>query len=200
MPRLSTVIEDDRRNALVSWLLVAVLALAVVWSVVVGDFAWTAFSVVGIIVALVPAAVNRDYERLPPWEVLALVVLPVCVHAIDVPSLVGAAAIYVGTLALAALCVVELHLFSSVEMTNRFAAGFVVLMTMAAAALWSVFQWVADAVLETTYIVGLQSFMWSLITATIVGLLGGPVFGFYLRRHASVGSRQFEFGRGGDVE
>jgi hypothetical protein len=200
MPQLSTVIEDERRNALVSWVLCGVLALAVVWSIVVADFAWTAFSVVGIIAALVPAAVNRDYELLPPWEVLALVVVPVCVHAIDVPPLVGAAAIYVGVLALAALCVVELHLFSPVEMTNRFAAGFVVLMTMAAAALWMVFQWVADAVLGTAYIMGLQSFMWSLITATIVGLLGGPVFGFYLRGHASVGSRRFEFERGGDTE
>lgn len=191
MPQLSAVIEDNQRNTVMGWALCVVLALVAIENAL-ADPLWTGFAVAGLVVALVPAAAYRDLSVLPPWEVLVLVVLPVGAAVVDAPAVLGEIATALAVVALAALCVVELHVFSPVEMTPRVAAVLVVLGTMAAAGLWTIFQWTADTVLGTTYLTTISGVMWNLVIVTVVAILGGPLFALYVRAHASAGFEGFD--------
>ncbi|WP_049900550.1 hypothetical protein [Halococcus agarilyticus] len=194
MPELSSIIEDDRRNAAVGWALCVVLGLAAVGSAF-ADPLWTGFALAGIAVAVVPAIAYRDASVLPPWEAIAVVVIPVVIAFLDVPTVLGEITTALAVVALAALCVVELHVFSSVAMTPRVAAVLVVLVTMATAGLWTILQWVADVAFGTGYLTDIPGVMWDLVIATAVAVLGGPLFGLYLRVHASTGDRALDIGR-----
>lgn len=189
MSRLGEVIEGDRSDALASWLIVAVLVLAAVASVAVGEPVWAVFVAGGLVIVLLPAAVRRDPSVMPPWEVLVFVALPIASQFLDLPDVLADLTSYLALLAVGVLVVVELHVFSPVEMTPRFAVGFVVLVTMASAGVWAILQYASDVYFQTTLVGNKTTLMWDLVFATAISLVASPVFAVYFRWIESVDVR-----------
>ena len=195
--RLDTLIGDERTNAAVAWLLVAFVALVAAASALEGDYVWVAFSAAVVAIVVVPPVAFRNGRAMLPWEVLALVALPVFGRAFAAPGLSTDVTTYFAVAALALVVAVELDVFTPVGMTNWFAVLFVVVATMAAAGVWAVVQWASDIFLGTTLVlpaqppltdlqeaVALNELMWDFVAATVAGLLAGVVFVLYFRQKA----------------
>jgi predicted lysophospholipase L1 biosynthesis ABC-type transport system permease subunit len=132
-----------------------------------------------IAVGVVPPFRSRTARRMIAWEVLVLATLPAAARAFG--YFVGPTA-YLSVAALALVVAVELDEFTTVRMTPAFAVGFVVLLTMAAAGLWTIARYFSDLYFGTTLIGGQTAANWDLVAATGIGLAAGGVFELYFRR------------------
>lgn len=171
-----------------SWVLVGLLALAVLENVRSGDAVWTGFLVVTFAILLFPPLAARDpWEMLPP-EVVALAVLPGVVRALwrFGPTWVGEYATYVGVAAVSLAVVVELTRFTEAEMAPWFADATVVLMTMAAIGVWAIVQFYSDQYLGTDLLGSLNATMWAFVRATVAGVLAAVFFELYFHVRESV--------------
>ncbi|MFC5971315.1 hypothetical protein ACFPYI_08245 [Halomarina salina] len=193
---LSAVIEGHRLNARLAWAVVLGLTAVAAVDFALGDPVWAVFAAAGVVVAVSPAVRSRDATRMPPWEVLVVVLVPPLVQLVDVPAPLEEVTASVAVAALALVVVVELHVFSSVELTPTVAVALVVVTTTAAVGLWTILRFASDAFLGTGYIEGKVQLMWSIVFATAGGVLAGPLAFAYLRRHESVGRRGFDLGDG----
>lgn len=187
--KLGSVVEDERINAALSWLLVAFIGVAVIESVLGGDLLWAGFAIVVAGLALVPAVSYRSPRVMLPWEVLVLAILPLLGRSFATVAFTSRIATYLSVAALALIVAVELHVFTPVRMTHGFAIGFVVLATMASAGLWTVVQWLSDAYLGTAFIAGNDQAMWGFVWATVAGLAAGVIFDLYFRTIAAIDVR-----------
>lgn len=150
--RLRGFIVDERSNAAIGWLLVALVCGVAIESYLDGDLLWIVFSVAVVVIVTIPAVKYRSPLAMLPWEVLALVFIPVLGRALATFPLSSDLGTYVSVAALALVVAVELDVFTPVRMTNGFAAFFTVVVTMAAAGIWAVVQWFADLLLGSTFI------------------------------------------------
>jgi hypothetical protein len=196
MSRLATLVESNRLNAVVSWVLVASLVGAAVASVVVGEPVWSVFAAGGIAVVLLPAVARRDPSVMPPWEVLVFVALPIASQFLALPDVLADLTSFLAILGLAVLVVVELHEFTPVVMTPRFAVGFVVLVTMATAGVWTVVQYASDVWFGTALVGTKTTLMWDLVLATAVAVVAGPALAVYFRWLDAVDVRGIAAGEG----
>lgn len=173
--------RDGRTNGLIAWMLVAILTAVFVESVLEADYRWILFvGVVGAVV-LVPPVTYREWRVMLPWELLFLACLPILVRGL-VGGTVGTFATYLSLAALSLLIIVELHMFTELEVTHWFAICLVVLTTLAAVAAWTVFRWNADRFLGTTYLTTNEALMTEWLYVTLAGLAAGVLFDGYFRR------------------
>jgi hypothetical protein len=201
---LARVLHDSRANAMLTWLLVAVVALLSAAAAFEGELLSAGFAVAIVALALVPPMGFRTARAMLPWEVLLLASLPVLGRTVVVVTGLGTGRVstYVAMAAIALIVAVELHVFTSVRMNSQFAVAFVVLTTMAAAGVWSVARWVPDVLIGTSFILkpGVEDsvierrLMLDFVASTVVGVLAGGVFQWYFRRHAPLADRVTEGG------
>lgn len=178
---LERLFRDGRANAVLSWLLVGVLASVFVESALDIDYGWILFvGVVGFVVLLPPVA-HREWRVMLPWELLVVALFPILVRGL-VGGTVGTFATYLSLAGLALLVIVELHTFTALRVTHWFAVGLVVLTTLAAAAAWTVFRWNADRFLGTAFLVDNETLMIEWLYVTLAGLAAGVLFDGYFRR------------------
>ena len=195
--RLASLLETQRRNAALSWVLVAFVASVVVGSAAIGDWLWAGFATVVGVLALVPTVAHRDPLVMLPWEVLALAALPLIGRAFATVPLTSRFATYLAVAALALIIAVELHLFTPVRMTPSFAVLFVVVGTMATAGVWAVVRWSVDLYFGTGFLLDpalteheIESgLMWEFVFSTGAGIVAGVVFEGYFRRRARLDGR-----------
>jgi len=173
--------RDSLVNAAIAWLLVAVLAGVFVDSVLDVDYQWMVFVAAVGCVVLVPPAAFRSWRVMLPWELLVLALLPILVSGLYGGTL-GAFAVYFSLAAVALVVVVELHLFTSMEVTHWFAIVLVVMTTLASGAAWAVFQWNSDQYLGTDYLSTNEALMTEFLWMTLAGFAAGVVFDAYFRR------------------
>jgi len=186
---LSSELEDvferlfrsGRTNALLAWPLVGVLAVTFVESALGVDYGWIVFVAVSGLIVLVPPVAYRDWRVMLPWELLVLALFPVLVRGV-VGGTVGTFATYLALAGLALIVTVELHMFTSLQVTHWFAVGLVVLMTLAAVAAWTVFRWNADRLLGTSFLVDNEALMIEWVYVTLAGFAAGILFDGYFRR------------------
>jgi hypothetical protein len=164
-----------------SWLLVATLPVAILQNFLHGNPIWTAFLLADLVILVLPAAVLGNPSAILPPEVTALAVLPGISRAFDLVWITDYA-VYLGVAALALAVVVELALFTEAGMSERFAAGMVVLTTMAAMGVWAVLQYYSDQFLGTELLGSLDAMMWEFVRATLAGALAAGLFGLYFQR------------------
>lgn len=169
-------IADD--GGALSWLLVGILALAILENLVDGDAIWTAFLAASLVILVLPAVLLRDSSAILPPEVTALAVLPGVTRALDL-AWVTDYVTYVGVAALALAVVVELTLFTDAKLSPRFADAMVVLTTMAAIGVWAVLQFYSDRFLGTELLGSADAVMWEFIRATAAGVAAAVVFELY---------------------
>jgi hypothetical protein len=194
---LGGVLTDARSNAVVAWALTAVAVVAAAGNAVAVAPLWAGFALVVVVLALVPPLKYRDPTAMLPWEVLLLATLPLLARVVvELAALRGDVVTYVAVAAIALVVAVELHLLTPVEMNERFAVGFVVLATMAAAGVWAVVRYGSDILLGTTLLLppgGLAAseaalaraehdLMLEFVASFIAGIGAGALFEWYFRR------------------
>jgi hypothetical protein len=182
--RLARLFRSGRTNAVVAWAMVAVLAGVFVESLLGVDLLPMALIAAIAAVVVAPAVAARDPQVMLPWEVLGLALLPVLVRALFGGEL-GTFATYLAIAAFALIVTVELHMFTSLQVTHWFAVLFVVLTTLASAAAWTVLRWNADRLLDTAYLTTNEALMIEWIYVTLAGLAAGVLFDAYFRRRGA---------------
>ena len=186
---LGAIVEDERINAGLAWVLVAFLFAVVAENVLDGDVLWAGFAAFVAALALVPAAAYRDGSAMLPWEVLVLAALPILAKSLATWVYGLRITTYLSVAALALIVAVELHTFTAVRMTHWFAILFVVVTTTATAGVWAVVQWLSDGVLGTEFIQSESRLMWDFVYATFTGMVAGVIFELYFRRVAPIEAR-----------
>ncbi|WP_435347610.1 hypothetical protein [Haloarchaeobius sp. HRN-SO-5] len=209
---LGRLFEEHRLNAILSWILVAVVLLAVVEEVAIGDWLWALFALAVAALLLVPPVAHRRGLVMLPWEVVLLATLPILGRTAIVRQLtnevvlatvpaaqsflsttaVSSTAAYTAVAALALIVVVELHVFTSVRMTPGFAVLTVVVLTLATAGVWAVVRWLAHLYLGTAFYSELDPLMYEFLYSTVAGLLAGVTFELYFRRRDHTARRALE--------
>lgn len=179
--RLARLVRDGRLNALVAWAMIAALAGVLVESALDYD-PLSAAIVVGLgAVVLAPTVAARDWRAMLPAELVTLALLPVLVRAVFGGEL-GTFATYVAIAALALVVTVDLHMFTTLRVTHWFAVVFVVLATLATAAVWTVLRWNLDQRGGTAYLTTNDALMFEWMYVTLAGLAAGILFDGYFRR------------------
>lgn len=197
---LRGIVESQRLNAALAWLLVGFLVVAAGANVSGGSVVWAGFVAAVAVLAVVPAIRYRDPLRMLPWEVLLVASLPVVGRTLVIGqrvggfTLTGRVTTYLAVAAVALVVAVELDVFTSVRMNDAFALLFVVVTTTAAAGIWAVVQWAADLFLGTSLLLDGRpesvieaELMWDFVAATLAGLLAGLLFEYYFRRRRTSG-------------
>ncbi|QKG91819.1 hypothetical protein DVK05_02390 [Halorubrum sp. Atlit-8R] len=178
--RLARLVRDGRFNALAAWTMIAVLAGVLVESALDYDLL-SAVIVVGLgAVVLAPTVAARDWRAMLPAELVGLALLPVLVRAVFGGEL-GTFATYVAIAALALVVTVDLHMFTSLRVTHWFAVVFVVMATLATAAVWTVLRWNLDQRGGTAYLTTNDALMIEWLYVTLAGLAAGLLFDGYFR-------------------
>lgn len=186
---LDRVVDDERVNAGLAWALVGVIGLVALAEALEGRVLWAGFAAFVAGLAVIPPVVHREAAVMLPWEVLVLAALPVLGRAVATLMFTSRVATYLSVAALALIVAVELHAFTTVEMTHWFAVLFVVVATIATAGVWAVVQWLSDIYLGTGFVHSEHRLMWNFVAATAVGGLAGVVFQLYFRQFTSVDAR-----------
>jgi hypothetical protein len=187
---LGRLLRRQRSNAVLSWLLIALVGIAIATSVWRDLLWWAAFALAVALLATLPTILLRNWQAMLPWEVTALAALPVLGRSFATVPVTGQIATYLSVAAIALVVVVELHLFTPVRMTDSFAIGFVVVATLAMAGVWAVLRWSSDILLGTSLLLtdGVpeteieHTLMIEFVASTVAGLVGGIVFAYYVRR------------------
>jgi hypothetical protein len=130
------------------------------------------------VLAALPGPFYRTYTATLPWEVLA-VTLAVLGWLAFAPGQVLAQ--YLTFAVVALLIAFEIHLFTPVRMSHRFAVLFVTISTTAMAGIWSIARWLVDIAIGTTATPGHEALMWEFVAATVVGAVAGVAFDLYVR-------------------
>lgn len=178
---LERLIRSGRLNALLAWVFVAILATVFIDSVIDRDRLWMVFVATTGVIVLVPPVAFRDWRAMLPWEMLAVAMAPILVRGL-VGGELGTFATYVSLAGLALVITVELHRFTTIRVTHWFAVTFVVLTTMAAAALWAIVRYLADGLLGTAYLTSNEALMVEFTAVALAGLVAGVLFDSYFRR------------------
>lgn len=186
---LARLFRSGRNNALLSWALVGVLVVVFVESLLDLDRLWILFVAATGAIVLLPPVAYREWRVMLPWELLLLALLPILVRGIAGGEL-GTFAYYLSIAGLALIVVVELHMFTDLELTHWFAVAFVVMTTMATVAAWSIARWNMDLFLGTSFLLEpgmtqdqanaalMVEFTW----VTLAGLVAGVLFDAYFKR------------------
>jgi hypothetical protein len=193
MGALKSLAGDGGR---LSWVLVGVLALAILENLADGRLIWTAFLGITLVVLVLPAVVLRDSSAMLPPAVTAMAVLPGVTRALG-PEWITEYATYVGVAAVALAVVVELALFTEAELSPWFADAMVVLTTMAAIGVWAILQFYSDQFLGTELLGSADAVMWEFIRATGAGIAAAIVFELYFE-HSTTSDANFADLSGGD--
>jgi hypothetical protein len=191
---LSSLVRSERTNAALGWTFAGVTAAVGIAAAVTGALAWAGLWFLLALVVAVPAMRTGNWKTLVPWPLPALGAAAAVVQGVGLyPELTG----YVAVASLALLVVVELDVFSSVEMSRRFTVVFAAMTTMAAQAWWTVVQFVSDWWFGTTFLRSQTELQWDIVAVTVVAIVVGGFFVWYFERIDHVGAREYAARSGG---
>lgn len=167
-------------NTVLAWLFVGVLLGVWLDSIVDLDFLWIVFVTATGVIVLLPPTVYRDTHAMLPWELLVLALAPILVRGLFGGDL-GTFGYYLSVAALALLVVVELHMFTELELTHWFAVVLVVQTTLAAVAASTMLRFAMDVHLGTNFLSTNEALMDEWVSVTLAGVIGGLLFDAYFK-------------------
>lgn len=187
---LESLVEDARVNALLAWVLAVFVLVVAVANAVAGSLLWAGFAGTVLALILVVPASYRTPRAMLPWELLLVACLPLLGRTFATVPVTSALATYLSVAAVALVVAVELQMLTQVRMTPRFAVGFVVITTLAAAGAWAVARFALDSLLGTTFLLDPavdeavieRELMFEFVYSTAAGFLAGLLFEGYFRR------------------
>lgn len=178
------LLTSERLNAIIGWIMTGIMVIGAVESILTSAFLWGGFSFLLVAMALVPALTTRNWTAMVPWPLLSVAAVAVIARAAEV-SFEPAEYIALATFAL--MIVVELDVFTPVELGRRFAVGFGVLTTMAIEALWIIAQFYSDQWLGTDFLRSQTELQKDIAIVTAVGFAVGGLFYWYFTRFNPAG-------------
>lgn len=176
------LLANDRTNAVAAWALVVAIAVIGVGSLLGGGILWAVFAATFLTLAVIPPLAFRSPLVMLPWEVLLLAALPLLGIALQAERLTGHFVAYLSVAAIALVLAVELQEFTAVRMTPGFAVGFVVIATMATAALWALVRWYGAGFFGVPFTADHDEVMWEFVYSAVAGFGAGVIFELYFRR------------------
>lgn len=183
-------LRDTRYNTLISWFLISLIGLVFFESVLDLDILWILFSGLTFFLAVLPALAYRDYEVMPPFEVLLLASIPVIVRSFNLSVLSGEISTYISIAAVALLLAVELHIFTEIKLSHGFAIGLTVISTLAIGGIWSIIRFILDTQFGTGFLTTNEALMKEYISVLTAGIFAGLLFDSYFRRRDKVFRRK----------
>jgi len=190
MADVTDLLRDESHNAVAAWVIVGLLVAVAASELAFGDVLWAGFAATVAVIALLPPALFGHRRAMVPAEILLVAALPVIGRAFSTVPVTGNLATYLSVAALALIVALELHTFTPVRMTPRFAVVFVAIATMATAGVWAVVRWLLDLSLGTTFLLrpGVtehaieEALMWEFVASTVAGVGAGLLFAYYVGR------------------
>lgn len=191
--RFDRFVQREPPDLWISWGLTVFLWAVVVGGILEGAILTSILVGMVAILAIVPPVAYRTSQAMPPWTLLVIASLPVFGAVSGHSWLTSNLVTYFAVATIALVIVAELHLFTDVRMTPRFAIVLVVVTTMAAAGIWATGRWVADLYLGTELLLRPgqtdaqieSALMWEFLHASVAGLVGGLVFEWGYRRRTN---------------
>ncbi len=176
MRSLDTLVA--KRDASITWMLVAVAALSIPVVVVTETPFWAGFAAILVAVAIVPPIATRDPSVMLPWETVAFALCPILVRTLGPPTVDGVA-LSLAVSAIALMLVLELVSFTSAKLVPWFAVMLVALTTMAIVGGWAVVQFYVDRYFGTQLLGSKNALNWDFVAATGVGVGAGILSQLY---------------------
>lgn len=174
-------VRDARYNAVIVWVLVAVLLVVATVAFLEFLLARMALAAAAAFVAIAPAVAARSWTRTVPWPLLLVCALPLSVAVVEAGFVTNVVA-GLSIAALGMLVVVAFQSLGVLRMTPTFAVVFVVLATMATAGFWAVGSAASARYLGTAFVSTNDELMVIFSAAALAGLLAGGLFRVYFRR------------------
>jgi hypothetical protein len=171
---------DTRKNAVITWILVAILTITIVANLFVGYVVGAVFAAIATVTAVAPPLVARSWTHTLPWPLLVVASLPLVLGPLH-PDFLGQFFIGVGVAVLGMLVVSTLQLTTTLRMTPAFAVFFVCLTTLAVAGFWAVGSAFSAAYLGGTFVETNDELMLIFSVALVAGLVSGLTFWLYFR-------------------
>jgi len=141
-------------EAATSWSLTLILLAVMIHVSLDLQAIWIFFGVLAITLYVTPMLRFRTPFKVPPWEIVLLMLVPAAIHVSQGDQPLGsytglwrdvyAIAVSLGLATLGFLMVAELEMYTSLDMNRPFAALFVVMFTMAVAGVSMVVVYIAD--------------------------------------------------------
>ena len=173
-------VKDTRANAVISWILTGMLAVATVVGLVNGRFDTVILASAAVVVAVVPPLVSKSWLKTVPWPLLLVASFPLVFGASG--SFLGIVVVGTGISALALLVAVTLQMTTAVRMTPNFAIGFVVISTLGTAGLWALGSAASARFLGSSFVSTNDRLMSIFSAALFASIVAGLVFRWYFRR------------------
>lgn len=177
-----SIFVNGKLNAVFSWILSIFLMVTSVNIFLDGSITWTVYSLLVVLLVLLPFLTTRNSDKMVPFEVLILLAIPFTLKGMELGFIAGHTLSYISAATVALLLIVELDTFTSFKTTYWFSVHLVTLITIAVAGLWAVIRWLSDIYLGTAFIVSENLLMWEFFAATLAGIAAGQLFGIYFRR------------------
>lgn len=178
------LITSERINAIIGWILIGLMTLVAVERFLTDVLLRSVFPLLVVAVVSLPALTTRDWTALVPWPLLFVATIAIIARTM---GLFSETAGYVAIAALALIIVVELDIFTTVELSRRFAIGFGVMTTLAIEALWIIAQFYSDLWLGTGFLSSQNELQKDIVLVTIVGFAMGGLFQWYFGRVGPTG-------------
>lgn len=191
--RIERLVNNGFRNAVVGWCFLALVFASFVKFLMLELFTWAFMSAAVFIVTIIPAIFNNNIKMIVPWEIVLVSAFPVVARLFITDFGVSSFTGYMAVGALSLTVGVELHLFTTVRMTDGFASFFVFVMTLASAGFWALVRWSSDLLLGTSFITSLYHLMVEMVVAMLSGIFAGVLFNMYFR-HQTVSKERFSKG------
>ncbi|MDY6768901.1 MAG: hypothetical protein SVW02_02225 [Candidatus Nanohaloarchaea archaeon] len=168
--------QRTRTTVVISWGLLLYLTVIAAGLLLDGQLLWALYTDLTIAIAILPAAMSRDWMRIPPPGLIAIVALPFTVTAAETGVIAGHTLSYVSAAAVAVLVIAELTMFTAFDTTKRFGIYLVGLTTVAIAGMWAVARWLSDTLLGTRFLVSDVLLMREFAAALLAGIIAGLLF------------------------
>lgn len=177
--------STEKLNTVLGWLLTAIVGLATLEYLLSANWLWSSFAIVCLLVILVPPLLTRNWAAMAPGPLLVLVTIGIVAGGNQIfPETAG----YVAVASLGVLIAIELDVFTSVEMSRRFALGFAVLSTLAVQGFWTIGQYYSDLWFETSFLTSQRELQVDIVIVTVIGLTTGVLFEWYFKKVSHGGS------------
>lgn len=182
---LKALVYDERVNALLGWAATGIVALAAIESFLTDAYLWGGLAVLIVTIVALPVAVTGHSTAIVPWPIPFLAAVAVVLRAFEFyPDITGYVAI--GTIAL--LLVVELDVYTEIELSRRFAVVFATMTTMSLQAFWIIAQYSSDQWLGTKFLWSQTELQWDIVYVTAVSIALGVIAEWYFDRFEPIGS------------
>lgn len=175
---LDRLVAEHRRNARLAWCILGALVVLAGIEMALGDVLTAGLLIVVAVLAALPGPFYRSPTATLPWEILGVTLLVLGWLAFTPDQVLAE---YFSFAVIALLITFELHLFTPVRMSHRFAVLYVMVSTTAMAGLWSLARWGVDLVFGIGVTPGHEGLMWEFVAATVVGVAAGVAFDRYVR-------------------